>query len=125
MNGLIPLLFMWLYSRSGVANPLASAPQWPTPASPPPMPAFRSQRPAVPVHATADTGTPLAALHKTAPRVVPASHSSPANVKARARASPAAKRGKAASTALKYAALGPFAALRKKKRQGHMTLPIP
>jgi hypothetical protein len=59
VNQLLPLLLLWLWSeRSPGAQLVPSPPQWPTPASPPPpMPAFQPQVP------SADTGTPLAALH--------------------------------------------------------------
>lgn len=62
MNGIVPLLLMWMISRtSGTSAAPAIGPAWPTAASPPPpIPAFVPQQP------SADTGTPLATLHTAA-----------------------------------------------------------
>lgn len=60
-------------------------PRWPTPLSPPPMPAFQSQIPPPP---SADTATPLSELHRAPPKVRPVDKSGPA---ARAAAAAAAR----------------------------------
>lgn len=98
MTGLIPLLLIWAWSRSGAMPSVPSPPMWPTtaspPPSPPPMPAFQSQPP--PLSPTADTGTPLAALHTQAqqPAKTPAPKRKPvpaAAAAARAAATKAAR----------------------------------
>jgi hypothetical protein len=73
---LVPLMLLWLWWRDGAAPMAPTAPSWPTPASPPPspppLPAFQTQP--APVHATADTATPLADLHHAPPKPPPIKH---------------------------------------------------
>lgn len=80
MSAVIPLLAMWLLSKTSTASASAptivtTPPYWPSPASPPPpMPAFETVSPPVPattVEPTANTGTPLAALNQAAKRAPP------------------------------------------------------
>lgn len=80
MDPIVSLLLLHLAKNQGVpAAPKTRAPRWPTPTSPPPMPAFKPK--ATPSAATpADTATPLAELHTTPPKVTPAS--APARPKA-------------------------------------------
>ncbi len=89
MSALVPLIMMWMLNKSGGGSPASSSsssaasaarrkktkkkarkpPAWPTPASPPPMPAFQAQTP------SADPGqssTPLADLHNNPPALMPA-----------------------------------------------------
>lgn len=80
---LVPLLIMWLWSQRGGAAPHApTEPNWPTSASPPPVPpipAFHSQPPPPSMsHPSADTGTPLAQLHSQPPVAPHADSGSPA-----------------------------------------------
>lgn len=76
MDPITALALMWVANR-GTARPKAAskAPKWPTPASPPPMPAFQPQ-----LAPSADTATPLADLHALPP--VPPPASGPARPKA-------------------------------------------
>lgn len=72
MTQLLPLILVWLFANNkGTAQAQASlsrrgAPPWPTPTSPPPMPAFQPQPSA---HDASTTATPLAALHNAPPKV--------------------------------------------------------
>lgn len=80
MNGLFPLIVLWLWNQrcepAGGRHWPTSL--WPTPASPPPapppLPAFQSQRPA-----DADSGTPLSDLHRQqpGPAAVPPNYDDP------------------------------------------------
>lgn len=68
MDAITPLVLMWLATRAKGAASTSKAPAWPTPASPPPLPAFQPK--ATPSPATpADTATPLTELHKSPPKV--------------------------------------------------------
>jgi hypothetical protein len=129
VSGIGTLAFLWLLSRSGggglFSNNKPTQPQWPTPASPPPMapqmPAFASQPPAPTREPSADTGTPLAELaqpHSETPP--PASANEPAIVKAKAaakakpKAKPKATKPTAASRAARAAKTRVPAALKAK-----------
>lgn len=80
-GALLPLLAIWmLNNRSGAPpsaaprkkrKPKASAPRWPTPASPPPMPAFQA-RTTAPSADPSKSSTPLADLHNNPPQLAPA-----------------------------------------------------
>ena len=80
MTNLIPLVLLWLWNNNNSkaqAAPLtrSAAPPWPTPNSPPPMPAFNA-RPTPSKAPSADpsrSSTPLAQLHNAPPKVKPAS----------------------------------------------------
>lgn len=90
MNQLLPLILFWMYANRG-SNAQASlkrggAPAWPTPNSPPPMPAFA---PVPSAHDASTTATPLAALHTAPPKVrkpttEPAHLSTPSAIKQQA-----------------------------------------
>lgn len=99
MNAIFPLVLMWLANQSGAApssKPKAKAkkrrpkvkktkaPKWPTPKSPPPIPAFQpASPPAVPASADpSGPATPLAELHNAPPKLSPASIMEPAKQKA-------------------------------------------
>lgn len=71
MNDLAALGLLWLFGQSKQPQQQAARtgpPQWPSPLSPPPMPAFQSQIPPPPAP-TAETGTPLSELHQAPPKV--------------------------------------------------------
>lgn len=91
-NGVLLAALLWMLSQQGKPQPQQQArivpPQWPTPVSPPPMPAFQSQHPAAP---SAETGTPLAELHAKPPTPEPV-------WKAAAKAVKAADAARAAAT---------------------------
>lgn len=73
MDPLMQLALMWLSAQPGGGAPAARAPAWPTPASPPPMPAFKPAATPTPARG-ADTGTPLTSLHaasKAPPKATP------------------------------------------------------
>ena len=80
MTADLPLLaLMWLATRSNTAPAAAkprkrAEPKWPTPTSPPPMPAFQGRKTA-PSADPGKTSTPLAELHKNPPKLPPASQS--------------------------------------------------
>lgn len=82
MSQLLPLILAWMFANSGtqaqasLSRKRKSAPAWPTPSSPPPMPAFESQPSA---HDASSTATPLAALHNAPPKVRKAT-TEPANL---------------------------------------------
>lgn len=82
MNQLLPLILAWMFANSGtqaqasLSRNRKSPPQWPTPSSPPPLPAFESQPSA---HDASSTATPLAALHTAPPKVRKAT-TEPANL---------------------------------------------
>lgn len=93
MIGLLPLIAMWLFANRPSAPPAPSrggAPKWPTPASPPPMPAFRGKRSA-PSADPSKSSTSLADLHNNPPKLVPASASEPAALKRAAKSAFAAR----------------------------------
>jgi hypothetical protein len=79
MDPITSLLLLFLAKNStaakGGAPPAkvkkARAPRWPTPTSPPPMPAFQPKATPTPAQ-TADTATPLAELHAKPPVPPPA-----------------------------------------------------
>lgn len=90
MSQLLPLILAWMFANSSPSKAQASltrkkrgkkksAPAWPTPTSPPPMPAFKSQPSA---HDASATATPLAQLHNAAPQ--PPHLSTPSDIKATA-----------------------------------------
>jgi hypothetical protein len=94
MIGLLPLILLYLASRTTrAASPAVvrtTAPQWPTPASPPPMPAFQ----ALPT-ASADpshSSTPLADLHNNPPQIAPSKSATKRHAVAK-RSSQIVKRG--------------------------------
>ena len=74
-----PLIVMWAFANRFGSAPArasvrkASPPRWPTPASPPPMPAFQAQTRAAPSADPGQSSTPLADLHANPPRIAPAS----------------------------------------------------
>jgi len=69
MDAITPLVLMWLATRARAKGGASAskAPAWPTPASPPPMPAFKAKP-----TPRADTATPLSALHASPPTPPPA-----------------------------------------------------
>jgi hypothetical protein len=93
VNQLVPLILIWMFANRST-SPQASlsrkgAPQWPTPKSPPPMPAFDAIRsdPYATTPLSADpshSSTPLAQLHNAPPKVQPASASIPDTIKKQA-----------------------------------------
>lgn len=84
MIGLLPLIAMWLFANRPSAPTAApsrgGAPRWPTPASPPPMPAFRARRgrSKAPSADPGKSSTSLADLHNNPPKLAPASATEPA-----------------------------------------------
>lgn len=88
MTALLPLIMLWLATRTApAAAPQArrkTAPRWPTPASPPPMPAFQAAPKPKPSADPSGSSTPLADLHNAPPKLAPASTAEPAAVKAKA-----------------------------------------
>jgi hypothetical protein len=88
MSALLPLILLWLSTRRTAPPPSAAAPRkaapprWPTPASPPPMPAFQSAP--TPSADPSHSSTPLADLHNNPPSLAPASNAEPAAIKAKA-----------------------------------------
>lgn len=90
MNQLLPLILVWLFANNKTATQQASlsrggAPPWPTPNSPPPMPAFAAQpfmNPDGTPHSAdpSHTSTPLAELHNAPPTLAPA-HKPPSAAK--------------------------------------------
>jgi len=73
MISMLPLILLWLASnqRRQALPSHTNAPRWPTPASPPPMPAFQPAD--VPMSADpSHSSTPLAALHNQPPELAPA-----------------------------------------------------
>lgn len=109
MSAILPLFLMWL-ARDQNRAPARSAasknsrrrgkvkkakpPSWPTPKSPPPIPAFQPAAPAPPPASADPSGssTPLAALHTAPPNLSPASIMEPVKQKAMAAAKSAAKK---------------------------------
>lgn len=109
MSAILPLFLMWL-ARDQNRAPARSAasknsrrrgkvkkakpPSWPTPKSPPPIPAFQPAPPAPPPASADPSGssTPLAALHTAPPKLSPASIMEPVKQKAMAAAKSAAKK---------------------------------
>jgi hypothetical protein len=85
--GLLPLLLLWMWNKpGGGARASLTPPSWPTPMSPPPMPAFSPG--ASPATATdANTATPLASLQQVPESVHPTS-AHPAAVPHHPRAAP-------------------------------------
>ena len=80
MNSLIPLVLIWMFSNKASSSQASLSrnkpPQWPTPNSPPPLPAFDAIRTdpyaATPLSADpSHSSTPLSELHN-APPTVPA-----------------------------------------------------
>lgn len=69
MDPIATLMLMFMAKQSGAAaaqkKRKGRAPAWPTPTSPPPLPAFQPAP-------TTDTATPLADLHAQPPQVAPA-----------------------------------------------------
>jgi hypothetical protein len=106
VSAILPLFLMWLardrsqssaskkQSRRRGKVKKAKPPSWPTPKSPPPMPAFQPAPPAPPPASADPSGssTPLAALHTAPPKLSPASLVEPAKQKAMAAAKSAAKK---------------------------------
>lgn len=87
MTDALPILaLMWLATRgtSPGAPRKSAAPAWPTPKSPPPMPAFQGRKTAPPSADPGKTSTPLAELHKNPPTPRPASAIDTAKAKATA-----------------------------------------
>lgn len=82
MSQLLPLILVWLFANKNNgqgALTRSGPPPWPTPTSPPPMPAFNAQ----PSPHTADpsgSSTPLAALHNAPPKIAPASSTEPSHL---------------------------------------------
>lgn len=80
MSPIAALILMWAASRAnGARSSATKPPAWPTPASPPPMPAFK---PKPTPTARTDTATPLAALHAKPPTPPPATTDAAARPKA-------------------------------------------
>lgn len=91
MTGLEPLIALWLFSKSRDTTPSAvpgvpavPAPPWPTTSSPPPMPVFRAAPTPAPSADPGRSSTPLADLHKSPPKLAPASATQPGNLKQQA-----------------------------------------
>lgn len=94
MNAILPLFLMWL-ARENASPAKRSAsskggkrrrakvkkvkpPKWPTPKSPPPIPAFQPAPPPAPSADPSSSSTPLAELHNAPPKLSPASITEPA-----------------------------------------------
>lgn len=93
MTGLAPLIALWLFNNhqqggmpAAPSVPGVPAPPWPTPSSPPPLPAFRAAPTPAPSADPGRSSTPLADLHKAPPKLAPASATQPASLKERAAA---------------------------------------
>ena len=88
MSALFPLFLLWLNNKPNATAPKAAkkrrAPKWPTPKSPPPMPAFQARKTAPPSADPGSTSTPLAELHANPPTPKPASAIDTAKQKATA-----------------------------------------
>lgn len=88
MTGLVPLFLLWLANRSQGPQPpampgLPGPPPWPTPSSPPPLPAFHGSATPSPAPSAdpSHVSTPLADLHKEPPHLPPASATQPESLK--------------------------------------------
>jgi hypothetical protein len=76
MIDIVPLFLLWAAGQGKgkpATKPALKPPKWPTPKSPPPMPAFKARKTAPPSADPGKTSTPLATLHKSPPVPPPAS----------------------------------------------------
>lgn len=113
MDPVSALFFMWALNNRGGGAPAAAAakkrksaaPKWPTPKSPPPVPAFQARKTVPPSADNTKTSTPLAELHNAPPTPPPAS----AIETAKAKATAAIKRRTTSLLRSQALSLNPFA----------------